>query len=101
MQKGRFYNKNFINTVNVTNKVKNLQRIQFQNVKFQRQQMFSVYKRLIQIKYATRLFTLSEKKRLANIQKYSNYTKAFSLVCMLLLELASIFHVTTGRQCFL
>ena len=62
MQKGRFYNKNFINTVNVTNKVKNLQRIQFQNVKFQRQQMFSVYKRLIQIKYATRLFTLSEKK---------------------------------------
>ena len=47
MQKGRFYNKNFINTVNVTNKVKNLQRIQFQNVKFQQQQMFWVYKRLI------------------------------------------------------
>ena len=46
-------------------------------------------KRLMKTKVYASLFTMSEKKELTNLQK-SQLLKAFTPVCMLLIQLASV-----------
>ena len=70
--------------------------------------LLEIQRRVIQTKYSTSFFTLSEKKWLPNIQKY-NCKKFYSqYVCLIVsknvfincFDKCFLFYVITGRHCF-